>query len=1801
MTSDTGSAIQVIFPYVTSPKTYQILLLDSLNGAEVCRDSISIPVKAAPDVSISLAPGGTPGIQMSGNTISLCGNAAPITIRIRNESSTAAINTGYTISWGDGATNTYLPPEWTSSIPVSHTYAALGAYNIVITATHSNGCTRSRSFPFFSGTNPPLSFSSPGGTVGLCAPDTLAFELGGYQGASDATVYQVFVNGKLYKSYNQLNIQSIIPIIFTESSCGQGSGPSANIFTVTIRGGVPGCPQTEIDVKPVTVSSSPVAIMEVLPPPNECPGEVWKFINRSWGAAVITPGPNNTYTCDSTNVVEWEIFGGTQGADWEYVSGGPFDPMMEIRFKKTGFFTVRMTAYNLNSSCPSGKDVIERTIFVAEEPTADANAQAVSGNGSCAPLTLKMKNFSTFATGYFWTVTPLGNTPPNGFMFDTIGGHLLAEPGITFKAPGTYQISLKSINPCSEATWDTTIVVTALPQLALEPLSACQGQAVNMPPSQISLTDNGAPVTQWLWTFPAGSAPPSSTAPLPLGVVFPNSGAFSIIVTATNACGTGTDTAALDITAQPMLAVTPVFHGGPDCLPDSIVFQQLSQPGVSYWRTISGPAGGFQYLSGDSATAAATLQFLEPGTYQIHLEAYNHCDTVFWDWEHSFFKKNILELPTLGPFCDTITLYFSPSMPGLTVTTGNDPNASFQWQFSGGNPASSNLQFPGPVFFENTSGATQTITITVTASNLCTATPVADSLIFELQVPAQISIDTLAAPICDNHNPLPLTATPGPGTWAGPGVSGNQFDPADSAVPANMPFWLYYSYGAGVCTALDSIPVLVSPAPVANAGLDQTRCIETGPLALANVPNGSWTISAPGVLINNGTTVDFQASGSGLFTLTLTAGDTLTGCQNSDTFILEIKNNTDPNPPDTAYCNVPGLVNLPLYNVPGLLYSSPNVVQPGNRFNPDGLIPGNFTVLYTMTNNDGCDFSGNIQIAISAPLTPGAVQAGPDQTLCAYDSPLTLQGTPAPGFWKSIPATAALNLIDPNAPFFDPALADDGLYRLVYSVGGGNCADHQTDTLSLRVVRLLPVAGPDETACVNDPVIALSAAGPPLPSGVIRIWHGNGILDSLAGTFAPAVAGLQSHTITMELQDTLSGCVFSDQKLVTVNGLAGSLFDVAGLKCAGVVLNLNNQTPGAATQAWFLDGAPNAFSTAYNPQQTFTSGNHTLMLVSTTPAGCLDTISQNFYIEQAPVADILANSPVSGCGPLTVGLDVQTSFADTVWLILDSAGVQQTLPVQPSLVFANGPDLVRYKLILAAQNECTTLYDTLVVTVKSDPVARFSVSYTQPCEGDTVFAKVNSSGGPTANYFYTSEDPTHISADTLVKTLFQFYTGTQPKTVQIYLVSINECGSDTTLQAITVLPTDVSALFNIAIDTSTLCPGDKVRVINGSTPGVPVRWETSWGDKYLGDTVFIALPQNAGAYWIRVIIDHCGRDTFTMPIWLPPSPVLALDVSPPDCLGEPTQFGVTTSAAGFTLYYGDGDSTQQSVSNHTFELPGDYHPAVVATSMDGCTVTVQATARVFPLPEFSVLLQDSCTVAYGTNLTVLTDPFNTASLLRDGILKPGKFHPGLEGGLYVLTVKTLAGCLHDTIVEVPVPDELTLSVDTNLIFIQLGDSALVAAQVNQLNVAFQWSPGQYVSDSAAAITHAKPIEDTRFTVVATNGRGCSLQASVLVNVREKVDIYFPNVFAPEKEGGNETWYISAGPGVKEIRRLRIFNRWGNLVFERKRFLPNDQVLGWNGNHPNGEPANPGVFVYLAELLIANGKVELFSGDVTVVR
>jgi len=147
---------------------------------------------------------------------------------------------------------------------------------------------------------------------------------------------------------------------------------------------------------------------------------------------------------------------------------------------------------------------------------------------------------------------------------------------------------------------------------------------------------------------------------------------------------------------------------------------------------------------------------------------------------------------------------------------------------------------------------------------------------------------------------------------------------------------------------------------------------------------------------------------------------------------------------------------------------------------------------------------------------------------------------------------------------------------------------------------------------------------------------------------------------------------------------------------------------------------------------------------------------------------------------------------------------------------------------------------------------------------------------------------------------------------------------------------------------------------------------------------------------------------------------------------------------------------------------------------------------------------------------------------------------------------------------------------------------------------WKWTPAMWLDNPNTANPVAQPRESITYTVVAANDGACVTRAQVAVTVIcSGTNVYVPNTFSPNGDGVNDIFY-ARGTGIYNIKSFRIFNRWGQLVFERLNAGSNSPGDGWNGMI-NGSNAPADVYVYVIEVLCINNTIVPIKGNVTLLR
>lgn len=214
---------------------------------------------------------------------------------------------------------------------------------------------------------------------------------------------------------------------------------------------------------------------------------------------------------------------------------------------------------------------------------------------------------------------------------------------------------------------------------------------------------------------------------------------------------------------------------------------------------------------------------------------------------------------------------------------------------------------------------------------------------------------------------------------------------------------------------------------------------------------------------------------------------------------------------------------------------------------------------------------------------------------------------------------------------------------------------------------------------------------------------------------------------------------------------------------------------------------------------------------------------------------------------------------------------------------------------------------------------------------------------------------------------------------------------------------------------------------------------------------------------------------------------------------------------------------------------------------------------------------------------------------------------GLAAGFYTIQVRDANNCLvtvTDSLSQ-PLPLELSLGSDSTII---LGDSILLSADISNAvgTLIYNWQSSLVADwdcvDSIECETIlVKPANTNTYFLQITDANGCKGESRVKISVEKPRGVYVPTAFSPNGDSANDLLLIHGKSlQVRNILIFRIYDRWGELVYQDQNFNVNDTSRGWDGLF-RGNACDPGVYVWHLEAEYADGFKEVLSGSVTLVK
>ncbi|MBK9678028.1 MAG: gliding motility-associated C-terminal domain-containing protein [Saprospiraceae bacterium] len=283
---------------------------------------------------------------------------------------------------------------------------------------------------------------------------------------------------------------------------------------------------------------------------------------------------------------------------------------------------------------------------------------------------------------------------------------------------------------------------------------------------------------------------------------------------------------------------------------------------------------------------------------------------------------------------------------------------------------------------------------------------------------------------------------------------------------------------------------------------------------------------------------------------------------------------------------------------------------------------------------------------------------------------------------------------------------------------------------------------------------------------------------------------------------------------------------------------------------------------------------------------------------------------------------------------------------------------------------------------------------------------------------------------------------------------------------------------------------------------------------------------------------------------------------------------------------------------------------LVVESDKGCTYSFTRTINVEPCCEDLPTLK---AVPDAKDLTCNGIPSGSISIGGSGgtpeylyALGNGKFkrqfkYTNLDKGTYQVKVTDARGCRDSTNVSLAEPPPIIVDAGPDLTG-RLGYEVRLNGSYNPTNATnvTAWVPPDGIVCPTCLSTDAIPPGSTQYKLVVTTADGCVAADSMFVDVTLDRAIYIPNTFTPDRDTRNKIFKLFGNRAIESIEYLRVFNRWGGLVYEGNNLDINDDSSGWDGT-ANGQALPSGVYAYSASVLFVDKVTRIIKGDVTLLR
>jgi gliding motility-associated-like protein len=141
---------------------------------------------------------------------------------------------------------------------------------------------------------------------------------------------------------------------------------------------------------------------------------------------------------------------------------------------------------------------------------------------------------------------------------------------------------------------------------------------------------------------------------------------------------------------------------------------------------------------------------------------------------------------------------------------------------------------------------------------------------------------------------------------------------------------------------------------------------------------------------------------------------------------------------------------------------------------------------------------------------------------------------------------------------------------------------------------------------------------------------------------------------------------------------------------------------------------------------------------------------------------------------------------------------------------------------------------------------------------------------------------------------------------------------------------------------------------------------------------------------------------------------------------------------------------------------------------------------------------------------------------------------------------------------------------------------------------YTWQPPTGLNNPNISNPVAILQNDITYTVQVSTAEGCTGSDSINVKVYANFEVFVPTAFSPNDDRLNDI-LRPLGKGIKMVKYFKVYNRYGQLVFESR-----DMNDGWNGTF-KGKLQPMGVYVWMVGAIDIFGRLMNKNGTTVLIQ